>query len=79
MVRLVYDEQVPRGLHCLFRSLGRLGQPVDVGNQELIVFERIETGLAGFDGAASFLIKNAEQEIKAAKEFDEPLVHKRVW
>ena len=79
VVRLVNDQQVPRGLHCLFRSLGRLGHPVDVGNQELIVFKRIETGLAGFNGAAAFLIKNTKQEIKTAKELDEPLVHKRVW
>ena len=75
-MRLVHDQQVPRGLNRLFRSLGRLGQPVDVGNQELIVFKRIETGLAGFDGAAAFLIKNTEPEIKPAKELDEPLVHK---
>ncbi len=73
VVRLVDDDDVPLGIDDLRGALRVVGEPADVGDQALLVLERIARGIADLDRFAAFLVEQREREIETAQQFDEPL------
>ena len=74
VVSLINNKQIPGSLSHLFCPLSRLRQPIDAGQHQLVVFERIEIGLRGLDRPAAFLIEYTEPVVEATEQFNEPLI-----
>ena len=78
VVCLIDDEQIPTSVSGLCRTFGRAAEQRKRAEDELAVEEGIAFGISGFDGGAALLIEEAEHQIEAAQEFDEPLMRKGI-
>ena len=79
VVGLIDDEQVPAGIEGLGGALLRGCEKAETGEDELGVEKGIGAFIVVFDGLAAIFIKETEQQVEAAEEFDKPLVQKSVW
>lgn len=78
VVGLIDDEEVPGGFEGLGGAFFRCGEKVEAGEDELGVEEGVGGVVVGFDGLAAFFVEEAEEEVEAAEELDEPLVEEGV-
>jgi hypothetical protein len=76
---LIDDEQIPPGLERLFGPAGLGAEEGEAAEDELAIEEGIGIGLGGFDRLAAFGVKEAEEQVEAAPEFDKPLVDEAFW
>ncbi len=72
------DEEIPTGVGGLCGTFGRAAKQGERAEHELAVEERIALGISRFDGGAALFIEEAEHQIEAAQEFDEPLMRQRI-
>ena len=77
MMRLIHDEHIPT---CRYRLRGAArirAKEINTGQDELIIQKWIRARLTGFDGGATFFIKNIQPDVEAPQHFHEPLMHER--
>ena len=79
VVGLIDDEQIPTSVSGLCGTFGRAAEQRERTKDELAVEERVAFGISGFDGGAALFIKEAEHQIEAAQQFDEPLMRQGIW
>ena len=78
MVGFIDDDEVPAGGDELGEAALVAGGEGGAAEHELVAGEGVFAGLGGFGFEAAGFIKNAEPEVKAAEELDEPLVDERL-
>jgi hypothetical protein len=78
VVRLIDDEQIPARFEGLSVAVWILNQEGKTAEDELVFEEGINARLGGLNSLAAFGIKEAEEEIETAPEFDKPLMEEGV-
>ena len=76
VVGFVDDEEVPGGGEGLASPERVEGEEVEGAEEELAVEEGVAAFGAVFNGGAAGFVEEAEAEVEAAEQFDEPLVDK---
>src|SRR4030095_11135708 len=74
VMRLIHNQHVPTGGKSLLGSLLAVGEQRDAAKDQL----GLQEWVAVPRGLTSLLIVNVKPEIKAAQQFDEPLMNKRL-
>jgi hypothetical protein len=78
VVGFVNDEEIPAGFEDLGGAGFGGGEEGEAGEDELGIQEGVDAFVVVFDGLAAVLVKEAEEEIEAAEEFDKPLMEEGV-
>jgi len=78
VMRFVDDEQIPARGDGLLGAARIAGQEGQIGDDELLVLERIARVAGQFDRGAALFVINGKLQIEASQQLDEPLVDQRL-
>ncbi len=78
VVGFVNDEEIPAGFEDLGGAGFGGGEKGEAGEDELGIEEGVDAFVVVLNGLAAVFVKETEEEIEAAEEFDEPLMEEGV-